>query len=83
MRLRLHIDRLVLPEGAVDDPRGLPAAIEAALLDMVDGTCPQDLLAADLRSGGARPGPRPIVADPGPLPQAIAAAVLSTLRGAR
>lgn len=83
MKLRLHIDRLVVPEGAAQDPARLAEAIQAALSDMVDGTCPQDLLAPDLRRGGATPGPAPIAADPGPLPRSIASAVLTTLRGAR
>lgn len=84
MKLHLHIDRLVLPEGTSDDPERLAAAVRQALADMLGPSPAPDLLRPDLAGGAALPAVGPVPAPPlssGALPRTIAGAILSTLRG--
>lgn len=82
MKLHLHIDRLVLPPGSAADPERLAAAVREALRDMLDPACPEDILGPALATGGAVATAPAVTASPSPaLPQTIARAVLTTLRG--
>jgi hypothetical protein len=82
VKLHLHIDRLVVPEGTTVDPARLAAAVQQILADRLHDATPADLLAPDLRSGGTRPSAPPVPAA-ATLPQSIAGAVLGALKGPR